>query len=30
LLADTAEEERSVLNPDSLRDDIVIVDQSDG
>jgi hypothetical protein len=30
LLADMAEEERSVLNPDVLHDDIVVIDQSDG
>jgi hypothetical protein len=30
LLADMDEEERSVLNPDTLRDDIVVVDQTCG
>jgi hypothetical protein len=30
LLADMDEEERSLLNPDALRDDIVIVDQNCG
>jgi hypothetical protein len=30
LLTDMAEEERSVLNPEALRDDVVVVDQSDG
>lgn len=30
LLADMAEEERSLLNPDVVRDDIVVIDQSSG
>jgi hypothetical protein len=30
LLDDMVEEERSVLNPESLRDDLVVIDQSDG
>ncbi len=30
LLADMAEEERSVLNPDTVRDDVVVVDQTCG
>lgn len=30
LLADMAEEERSVLTPDVVRDDAVVIDQSDG
>jgi iron-sulfur cluster repair protein YtfE (RIC family) len=30
LLADMDEEERSLLNPDTVRDDIVVVDQSSG
>jgi len=30
LMADMAEEERALLKPDALRDDIVIVDQTCG
>lgn len=30
LLADMDEEERSVLNPDTLRDDVVVIDQTCG
>jgi hypothetical protein len=30
LLADMAEEERSLLNPDAVRDDLVVVDQNSG
>ena len=30
LLADMAEEERSLINPDVIRDDIVVIDQSSG
>jgi len=30
LLADMAEEERALLNPDSLRDDLVVIDQTCG
>jgi hypothetical protein len=30
LLADMAEEERSLLNPDVVRDDVVVIDQSSG
>ncbi len=30
LLADMVEEERSLLNPDAVRDDIVVVDQNSG
>ena len=30
LLADMAEEECSLLNPDALRDDLVVVDQNSG
>jgi hypothetical protein len=30
LLADMVEEERSLLNPDAVRDDVVVVDQNSG
>jgi iron-sulfur cluster repair protein YtfE (RIC family) len=30
LLADMAEEEQSLLNPDTLRDDLIVIDQTDG